>query len=165
MSQQQPESETAYAKVLERIAVCRQSGGKQLNLSSLGLSTLPPEIGQLTALTTVYLMNNRLTALPGCLRDLHKLEWLGLQDNPALQLSPAVLGSDPRNSSEDCASAQSILDFYFGRETGQARPLNEVKLILIGRGEPGRRVRCTPCATSRSGRAKRARRGSRCATG
>ncbi len=51
----------------------------------------------------------------------------------------SVLGPDPRNSgSGRVASAKSILDFYFGRLTSKTRPLNEVKLILVGRGGAGK---------------------------
>ena len=104
------------------------------------LTTLPPEIGQLTALTTLWLQSNQLTTLPVWLSDLPQLKQLFLHDNPALQLSPSVLGPDPRKSdkSRNYASAKSILDFYFGRQTGKTRPLNEVKLILVGRGGAGK---------------------------
>jgi hypothetical protein len=108
------------------------------DLSGNQLTTIPPEIGQLNALTTLHHIGNRLSTLPGWLRDLPKLERLFLHDNPGLRLSPAVLGGDPRKTREGLASAKSILDFYFGRETGRTRPLNEVKLILVGRGGAGK---------------------------
>ena len=109
-----------------------------LNLSGNQLSSLPPEIGQLTALTELYLGDNQLSSLPGWLRNLPKLERLFLHDNPALKLSPSVLGSDPRQTDQGWATAKSILDFYFGRQQGNTRPLNEVKLILVGRGGAGK---------------------------
>src|SRR5262249_27308524 len=111
----------------------------QLYLWRNQLTTLPAEIGQLTALTRLDLGNNQLTTLPGWLRDLAHLKLLYLHDNPALQLSPSVLGPDPRmNRGERNVSATSILDFYFVRQTGRTRPLNEVKLILVGRGGAGK---------------------------
>ena len=111
---------------------------KLLGLDGNKLTDLPPEIGQLSALEVLYLHDNQLTTLPSCLRDLLKLNWLFLHDNPTLQLSPSVLGPDPRNGLATFPSAKSILDFYFGRQTGQTRPLNEVKLILVGRGGAGK---------------------------
>ena len=58
MAKQIPEAEAAYAKALRRIEECREVGEHELNLSSLNLTTLPPEIGQLKALTELYLSNN-----------------------------------------------------------------------------------------------------------
>jgi len=109
-----------------------------LSLNSNPLINLPPEIGQLTALESLHLANIQLSKLPGWLRELPKLQDLFLHDNPALKLSPTILGGDRRKHNEGGASAQAILDFYFGRLEGQTRPLNEVKLILVGRGGAGK---------------------------
>ncbi|HEX3151458.1 MAG TPA: COR domain-containing protein [Gemmataceae bacterium] len=109
-----------------------------LYLSGNLLATLPTEIGQIPDLTWLYLQSNRLTRLPVSLQNLRKLDSLFLHDNPALQISPSILGPDPRTTNEIFASAKSILDFYFGTKTGKTRPLNEVKLILIGRGSAGK---------------------------
>lgn len=109
-----------------------------LYLESNQLSNLPPEIGQLTALTDLWLQDNRLATLPYWLKKLHSLERIHLHDNPSLDLSPSVLGLDPRTSQKESVSAQSILDFYFSRTPGQTRPLNEVKIILVGRGGAGK---------------------------
>ena len=179
-----PEQQIAQSTALERIRTCYRGQEKTLDLSGLGLLRLPPEIGQLTALTRLflsenqlsslppqigqltaltvlvlfrnqlsslplelgqltalkelYLFDNQLSSLPGCLRTLPKLEQLFLHNNPALKLSPSVLGSDPRQTQEGLATAKSILDFYFGRQQGKTRPLNEVKLILVGRGGAGK---------------------------
>jgi internalin A len=154
----------AYDDALRRIEECRRQGtaGMVLNLMGMGLTTLPPQIGQLTALTKLrlaynrltilppqigqltaltelWLQDNRLATLPASLMDLPKLGRLFLHDNLALQLSPSVLGPDPRKTvSLNWASPKAILDFYFGRQAGQTRPLNEVKLILVGRGGAGK---------------------------
>jgi hypothetical protein len=110
-----------------------------LDLDNNLLSSLPPELGQLAKLTVLRLTANRLATLPESLRDLVGLERLFLHDNPGLQLSPAVLGSDPRkDQAPRLAAAKAILDFYFARQTGQARPLNEVKLHLLGRTGAGK---------------------------
>ena len=174
----------AYRKALEKIEACHRSRKKTLDLGGLGLlrlppeigqltaltelsladnqlgtlpleigqltaltvlslpnnqlGNLPPEIGQLTALTVLRLDGNQLSSLPGWLGNLPKLVRLFLHDNPALKLSPSVLGPDWRSSSREWATAKSILDFYFGRQQGKTRPLNEVKLILVGRGGAGK---------------------------
>ena len=89
---------------------------RQLYLQSNKLTTLPPVIGQLTALTSLWLQSNQLTTLPHGLRELRQLRDLCLHDNPALELSPSVLGPDPRTDRRGpYASPKSILDFYFSR--------------------------------------------------
>ena len=48
-----PEQQTAYTKALKEMEAFRLGRNRTLNLRGLGLSSLPPEIGQLTALTVL----------------------------------------------------------------------------------------------------------------
>ena len=52
MATKSTKADDAYAEALKLIAACRAEGkaGTMLELSELGLTALPPEIGQLTAL-------------------------------------------------------------------------------------------------------------------
>jgi len=110
-----------------------------LKASNTHLAALPAELGQLANLSELDLAGNPLTSLPETLKDLENLHHLFLHDNPALQLSPFILGPDPRKLPDaKPASAQSILDFYFGRQSGTTRPLNEVKMILLGNRGAGK---------------------------
>lgn len=110
-----------------------------LELANNNLGALPPELGQLAKLTVLGLASNRLAVLPASLADLEMLERLFLHDNPGLQLSPSILGSDPRLAHEPRpAAAKAILEFYFARQTGRTRPLDEVRLILLGRAGAGK---------------------------
>jgi len=125
-----------------------------LKTSNTRLTELPAELGQLAHLSELDLAGNPLTALPEGLRDLENLDRLYLHDNPALQLSPHILGPDPRKLPDSKhPSAKSILDFHFGRQSGTTRPLNEVKLILLGPCGAGkstivRALRDLPCRES-----------------
>jgi internalin A len=110
----------------------------KLDLDHNQLKSVPPEVGRLAKLTELNLQMNALTALPDELSNLRKLTWLFLHDNPGLKLSPDVLGGDIRESADNWASPQSILDFYFSREADTAFPLDEVKMILVGRGGAGK---------------------------
>lgn len=85
-------SDTAYAEALRCIAACRQQGnqGIQLDLSNLGLTTLPPEIGQLTSLTELNLYGNQLTTLPPEIGQLTALTALYLHDNHLSTLPPEI---------------------------------------------------------------------------
>lgn len=115
-----------------------------LDLSNNLLESLPAELGQLAKLTVLSLTANRLAGLSERLRELENLESLLLHDNPDLQLAPSVLGADPRKAESQPgsalrpASAKSILEFYFARLTGKTRPLNEVKLMVVGRSGAGK---------------------------
>jgi internalin A len=100
---------------------------REVWLDDNDLATVPPQLGQFTSLTILKVRHNQLATLPRWLKNLPRLEILVLEGNPDLGLSPSVLE----------ASAKSILDFYFSRQAG-TRPLNEVKLILVGRGGAGK---------------------------
>lgn len=148
-------------EALRRIEKARE-GSLRLDLSGLGLATLPealwqltalqelslfdnqlttlPEVlGRLKALRVLDLANNQLTALPEALGQLTELHELGLHNNPGLALPPEVLGLKVKSPhfKRIMARPRDILDYYF-KTRGQARPLNEVKLLLVGRGGAGK---------------------------
>ncbi len=108
---------------------------RRLALTHNQLTALPGSIGNLSNLNDLWIQNNRLTALPKSLRNLRRLEHLGLHYNDALGLPPEVLG--PQFGKDIHASPSAILDYYF-RVCAAKRPLNEAKLILLGRGEVGK---------------------------
>lgn len=107
-----------------------------LNLSYNQLTELPESIGQLSQLRTLKLSNNELTELPEWLRNLKALRLLDLRKNHALGLPAEVLCYRLGNY-EGLAQTSKILDYYF-RLRGGKRPLNEAKLILVGRGAVGK---------------------------
>ncbi len=100
----------------------------RLWLDSNQLTQLPPEIGKLTALTELFLTGNQLTQLPPEIGKLTALTRLRLDSNLALGL--------PRDIVE-MTNPAAILRFYFKTQQA-ARPLNEVKLVLCGRGATGK---------------------------
>ncbi|UCD48554.1 MAG: TIR domain-containing protein [Phycisphaerales bacterium] len=111
-----------------------------LSLSDNQLTVLPKWLCQLTKLRLLLLSGNHLTALPKSLRTLPELEAVYLHGNDALGLPAEVLGptwEDVIRRNAKAAKASDILDYYF-RTRGGKRPLNEAKLILLGRGEVGK---------------------------
>ncbi|MFT5471067.1 MAG: internalin A, partial [Verrucomicrobiales bacterium] len=94
------------------------------------LQQLPPEIGQLSALKYLHLQNNALQQLPPEIGQLSALLGLNLLGNPGLGLPPEVV--------KDRFNPRAILDYYFSKVAASARPLNEVKLLLVGRGGSGK---------------------------
>jgi internalin A len=87
-----PEAQAAYEKALESIEKCRLGGelGMILDLRGLGLTQVPPEIGQLSALTELHLHNNQLTSLPTEIGQLSALTELHLDSNKLTSLPPEI---------------------------------------------------------------------------
>lgn len=121
------------------LAICELRHLRILHVDNNRLSSLPEEIGNLGNLATLLLHDNELTSLPEGLERLTALRLLFLQGNPRLKLPPEMLGPAPsdRGSAKEPAKPATILDYYF-RTRDAARPLNEAKLILLGRGEVGK---------------------------
>jgi Leucine-rich repeat (LRR) protein len=81
---------TPYEIALQRIEEARISGATRLDLAYLGLSELPPEIGQLVNLRRLYLNNNYMRHLPIEIRQLPDLKWLIISDNNIEHLSAEI---------------------------------------------------------------------------
>nr|WP_049769521.1 COR domain-containing protein [Rippkaea orientalis] len=90
------------------------------------MSELPPEIGQLTNLSYLYLQSNQLRELPPEIRQLTKLNILDLRGN-SLPIPPEIL--------EKIYEPATILNYYFAEKK---KPLNEVKMLLVGQGSVGK---------------------------
>ncbi len=103
------------------------------------LTSLPELIGQLSRLETLSLEGNKLRSLPESLRNLSHLRFLYLHGNNALGLPAEVLGHTLQDVINGALPAKpsEILEYYF-RVLGGKRPLNEAKLILVGRGAVGK---------------------------
>lgn len=72
---------------------------RKLSFSGNSLTSLPPELGQLTRLKELFISRNRLTALPNSLLTLTNLEKLSLARNELAlnQLKPLVALSNLHN--------------------------------------------------------------------
>jgi internalin A len=92
------------------------------------ITKLPESIGQLRYLGQIYLNHNRLMGVPSTLAQMTNLRVLELHGNDGLSLPAEVLRPD---------RPADILEYYF-RTRGEARPLNEAKLILVGFGNVGK---------------------------
>jgi len=81
---------TPEEKALARIRSAAETGAAELDLSGLGLTALPPEIGRLTSLQSLNLSENQLTALPPEIGGLTSLQSLGLRGNQITALPPEI---------------------------------------------------------------------------
>ncbi len=86
------EEKAAYNKALARIEACQRQGkqGTVLDLGRIRLTSLPPEIGQLSALKLLVLFNNQLSSLPPEIGQLSALTQFVLYDNQLTSLPPEI---------------------------------------------------------------------------
>jgi len=114
---------------------------QRLDLSNNQLSELPASIGQLSQLLVLFLDSNQLSELPESMKTLGSLRQLYLHGNDRLGIPAEVLGPawyEVRGGASKAAKPAEILDYYFQALQGGRRPLNEAKLILVGRGGVGK---------------------------
>ncbi|HEY6231409.1 MAG TPA: COR domain-containing protein [Pyrinomonadaceae bacterium] len=113
---------------------------QRLDLEDNKLSSLPESIGQLTRLQWLDVSKNRLKSLPTSMSKLRSLDRLFLHENSELGLSADILGATfyDEMAGKKPASPRAILAFYFGQQKQTAKPLNEVKLLLVGHGRVGK---------------------------
>ncbi len=81
---------TPEETALARIRRAAETGATELDLSWLGLTSLPPEIGGLASLQYLNLSENQLTALPPEIGGLTSLQSLDLSHNQLTALPPEI---------------------------------------------------------------------------
>ncbi|GAB5493666.1 MAG: hypothetical protein Phog2KO_38810 [Phototrophicaceae bacterium] len=86
------QEQTPYDIALARILEAEASGATELDLSELGLTELPPEIGNLANLETLRLYRNELSSLPPEIGNLVNLRFLSLSFNNLTSL-PSEVGN------------------------------------------------------------------------
>jgi internalin A len=112
-----------------------------LHLNDNQLTVLPESLSQLRQLLLLNLSDNQLMELPESLKQLKSLDKLFLHGNPGLGLSSDILGptwEELQRSTKQAGNPRAILTFYFSQRKRSARPLNEVKLLLVGHGRVGK---------------------------
>ncbi|MEH2112546.1 COR domain-containing protein, partial [Nostoc sp.] len=113
-------------------AIANLTNLTQLDFSYNQITQIPEAIAKLTNLTQLHLRSNQITQIPEAIESLPKLETLDLRGNP-LSISPEILGS-----SNEVGSVKKIFNYLQLLRSGEVRPLNEAKLLLIGQGSVGK---------------------------
>lgn len=126
---------------------------KELSLQTFGLTHFPDWLRSLGKLERLFVGNNKLKEIPEWIGELSHLEWLTLNNNNLHSLPNAinelnalikldVSGNTELNLPAEIQkddNARKVLDYYFRTTaSGAAQPLNEFKLILVGRGLVGK---------------------------
>jgi|GEM_PF-939054 len=130
-------------------SLCKLKALQALDITGNLLSALPESLASLNRLRYLFAGANELTSLPSSLRTrLSALEVLDLYGNEALGLPPELLGPGGYSTRWDyqpfkitiqppLPAPAAIVDYYF-RARRDRKPLNEAKLILVGRGGVGK---------------------------
>ncbi|NEO83336.1 MAG: leucine-rich repeat protein [Spirulina sp. SIO3F2] len=117
-----------------QISVIPEAIASLQNLQSLDLrnnqiSVIPEAIAQLQTLESLNLFNNQISVIPDAIETLPKLKALDFRQNQ-LHISPEVL--------QDYENPHSIFNYLQKLRSGEAKPLNEAKLLLVGEGSVGK---------------------------
>ncbi|MGP1388000.1 MAG: COR domain-containing protein, partial [Thainema sp.] len=99
------------------------------------ISEIPESIAQLQSLQQLNLSGNQISEIPNSLEELPQLKKLDLRRNP-LPISPEILG--PPEQHEDPGSVEDIFNYLRLLHSGEVKPLNEAKLLLVGQGSVGK---------------------------
>jgi Leucine-rich repeat (LRR) protein len=127
------------------IELAAASGSPSLDLSGMGLTKLPPEIGQLSQLQELNLEDNRLTELPPEIGQLTNLTRLNLRYNNLTSLPPEIWQLNLKTLE---LVGNSVLE---SAEVKEGSPLAELPdPVLSGQTGPSR-VIPTTCASVGSG--------------
>jgi Leucine-rich repeat (LRR) protein len=127
-------------ELLAIIERAKQSGQTILDLSQKWIQELPPEIGQLTQLTSLDLSDNQLTTLPEAIGQLTQLTTLDLSDNQ-LTMLPEAIGQLTQLTSLDLSYNQlTTLPEAIGQLTNlrilelYGNPLSEIPPEVVKKG-------------------------------
>ncbi|MFM6517448.1 MAG: leucine-rich repeat domain-containing protein, partial [Microcystis panniformis] len=107
-----------------------------LELSSNQIREIPEALAQLTSLQRLYLDNNQIREIPEALAHLVNLKRLVLQNNPITNVPPEIIRQGWGKTIWDDGNPQAI--FSYLKDKGKKRPLNELKVLLVGEGDVGK---------------------------
>lgn len=133
--------------------ICKLNNLKSLFLAKNQITALPESIGELTNLEVLYISNNRLTTLPKSIGKLSNLKALYLEDNHLTSLPDIIEQLEnltllelegnklpiPVEVLSRTKQPRVIINYYLKlKHSQQGKPLNEVKLLLVGQGGVGK---------------------------
>jgi len=125
---------------------------QKLDLSNNQLKTLPRDISSLFSLESIRCSNNQFRQLPLEITNLWNLQDVDFSENSIKLLPSSInqlsklrtlkLGGNqldiPPEIIEKSEQPRSIINFYLSRLDKAKKPLNEVKMLVVGQGSVGK---------------------------
>ncbi|GCA74672.1 internalin-A [Microcystis aeruginosa NIES-2520] len=109
---------------------------QDLDLSYNQISEIPEALTQLTSLQYLFLSYNQIREIPEALAHLVNLKRLVLENNPITNVPPEIIRQGWGKTIWDDGNPQAI--FSYLKDKGEKRPLNELKVLLVGEGDVGK---------------------------
>ncbi|TRU95593.1 MAG: GTP-binding protein [Microcystis wesenbergii Mw_QC_B_20070930_S4] len=109
---------------------------QDLDLSNNQIREIPEALAHLTSLQSLYLDNNQIREIPEALAHLVNLKRLVLENNPITNVPPEIIRQGWGKKMLDDGNPQAI--FSYLKDKGKKRPLNELKVLLVGEGDVGK---------------------------
>ncbi|WP_043998975.1 leucine-rich repeat protein, partial [Microcystis aeruginosa] len=107
-----------------------------LFLNNNQIREIPEALAHLTSLQYLYLSYNQIREIPEALAHLVNLKRLVLENNPITNVPPEIIRQGWGKTMLDDGNPQAI--FSYLKDKGEKRPLNELKVLLVGEGDVGK---------------------------
>ena len=107
-----------------------------LYLRNNQIREIPEALAYLTPLQSLDLRNNQIREIPEALAHLVNLKRLVLKNNPITNVPPEIIRQGWGEIISDNGNPQAI--FSYLKDKGKKRPLNELKVLLVGEGDVGK---------------------------
>ncbi|MBE8992867.1 leucine-rich repeat protein [Microcystis aeruginosa] len=109
---------------------------QDLDLRNNQIREIPEALAQLNSLQYLYLSNNQIREIPEALAHLVNLKRLVLENNPITNVPPEIIRQGWGKIISDNGNPQAIFNHL--KYKGEKRPLNELKVLLVGEGDVGK---------------------------
>jgi internalin A len=117
-------------------ALAQLTSLQSLYLNNNQISEIPEALAQLTSLQSLYLNNNQMREIPEALAHLVNLKRLVLKNNPITNVPLEIIRQGWGKTTWEDGNPQAI--FSYLKYKGKKRPLNELKVLLVGEGDVGK---------------------------
>ncbi|MFM6633107.1 MAG: leucine-rich repeat protein [Microcystis panniformis] len=107
-----------------------------LYLRNNQIREIPEALAYLTPLQSLDLRNNQIREIPEALAHLVNLKRLVLKNNPITNVPPEIIRQGWGEIISDNGNPQAIFNHL--KYKGEKRPLNELKVLLVGEGDVGK---------------------------
>jgi internalin A len=127
-----------------QISVVPKVIGRLVNLQRLALrnnqiSVIPEVIGQLVNLQRLSFGRNQICVVPEVIGQLVNLKILILKENPGIDIPPEIIRKGWGEDEAENGNPQAIFAYLKAyRQSAAKRPLNELKVLLVGEGAVGK---------------------------